>query len=244
MTTRCKLCGLEGELRNSHIIPEFVYRPLYDTKHRFHVLSNLSDKGPALIQKGVREPLLCGACEQALGVFERYASLVFSGQTRVRSRREGKLVHLEGLDYAKFKLFALSILWRSGVSSLDLFRQVDLGPHETPLREMLLASDPGPPDVYPFMMSPVVFDEEVQGDFILQPTWTRSEGHKGYRFVFGGIAWIYLVSSHRAPGVFRAATLSLEGRTTMLISDVREMSFVMDLMREIADADNIPEPTR
>jgi len=35
----CKLCNNEVPLRNSHIIPEFLYASLYDDKHRFYEIS-------------------------------------------------------------------------------------------------------------------------------------------------------------------------------------------------------------
>ena len=239
----CRLCQRDTELRNSHIIPEFIYAPLYDEKHRFHVLSYLPAKKNAKEQKGLREPLLCGDCETHINRYERYASLVFSGLAKVTSKREGKLVHLAGLEYASFKLFALSVLWRAGVSSLKFFEQVSLGPHEMRLRRMLRDDDSGPSAVYPFMMSPVVYENVVQTDFIMQPTCTRAEGHLGYRFVFGGVAWIYIVSSHSPPKNFRAATLSEEGSTTMLISDMGNMPFIAEFIKELNAVGKIPEAT-
>ena len=242
-TVNCQLCQRDTELQNSHIIPEFIYTPLYDEKHRFHVLSNLPAKKNAKEQKGLREPLLCKDCETHISRYERYASLVFLGRAKVTSKREGKLVHLAGLKYACFKLFALSVLWRAGVSSLKVFEQVSLGPHEMQLRRMLQDDDPGPSAVYPFMMCPVVHENEVQTDFIMQPTCTRAEGHFGYRFVFGGVAWIYIVSSHSPPKNFRAATLSEEGSTTMLISDMGNMPFIAEFIKELNAAGKIPEAT-
>lgn len=239
----CRLCEKNAELRKSHILPEFIYSPMYDEKHRFHVLSNLPAKRNAKEQKGLRERLLCSECETQLSRHERYASLAFNGGVEIQSTRSGKLVRLAGIEYAPFKLFALSVLWRAGVSSLKMFEQVSLGPHEHRLRQMLLADDPGPSSVYPFMMSPVTYDGVIQTDFIVQPTCTRADGHLAYRFVFGGIAWIFVVSSHLPPKIFRAVTLSEDGETTMLISKMDKMPFIMDFLREVDGAGNIPEAT-
>lgn len=207
------------------------------------MLSNLPAKGNAKEQKGLREHLLCADCEEQLSRYERYVSLVFSGQEKVSSRREGKLIHLAGLDYMQFKLFALSVIWRAGISSLPAFKQVSLGPHEERLRRMIQKEDPGPSSVYPFMMSPVVYDGIIQTDFIMQPTWTRADGHLGYRFVFGGIAWIFVVSSHLPPKIFCSATLSQVGETTMLISEMDKMPFIVEFIRELDAAGKIPEAT-
>jgi hypothetical protein len=230
-------------LKKSHIIPEFVYTTLYDEKHRFHVLSNSSVKGPAKLQKGIREHLLCGECEGSLSKYERYMSLILSGRLEVKSSRDGKLVTLEGLDYKQFRLFGLSVLWRASVSSLQMFEQVKLGPHEEIMRKMILAEDPGRSDQYPFMLVPVVHEDEVQTDLIMQPTWTRSEGHYGYRFVFGGLTWVYLVSSHKPPFVIANATVSEQGRTIMLISDIERMPFITNLVQELVENGTLPAPT-
>jgi hypothetical protein len=35
---RCCLCGGNDELRKSHVIPEWLYGPLYDEIHRYRVI--------------------------------------------------------------------------------------------------------------------------------------------------------------------------------------------------------------
>lgn len=59
----CKLCGREAELRRSHIFPEFLYLALYDEKHRAVSVSPVPGEEDRLVQKGLRESLLCQACE-------------------------------------------------------------------------------------------------------------------------------------------------------------------------------------
>ncbi len=95
------------------------------------------------LQKGVREPLLCDACEQLLSAYERYVSRVFAGRSNVEAKQDGGLIHLRGIDYTKFKLFALSILWRASVSSLDMFNQVELGRHGPILVSMIREGNAG-----------------------------------------------------------------------------------------------------
>jgi hypothetical protein len=135
----CALCLQEVELRRSHIIPEFLYETLYDDKHKFQVLSIIPEKPSWHEQKGLRERLLCSACEQRFSVWERYASLVLKGGVPLSYRTEGSIVHIAGLNYTQFKLFQLSILWRAGVSSLPFYEKVQLGKHAETLRLHLLA---------------------------------------------------------------------------------------------------------
>ena len=228
-----KLCNKESQLKKSHIIPEFLYSSMYDEKHRFHVLSSFKATKNAKLQKGIREPLLCEECENKLSKYERYISLVFTGATPIKSTRDGGLIIVEGLDYKKFKLFALSVLWRASVSTLPFFTQVNLGPHEEVIRQMIHNEEPGEIEAYPFMLSPVVFENEVQTDLIIQPSWARLQGLYSYRFVFGGIVWVYVVSSQKPPDILLEATLSLEGRMTMLEKDITTFPFIMDFISEL-----------
>jgi hypothetical protein len=39
---KCALCRQERPLRKSHVIPEFMFGPLYDEKHRFYGISNIA----------------------------------------------------------------------------------------------------------------------------------------------------------------------------------------------------------
>lgn len=229
----CKLCGQEDDLMDSHIIPEFIYGSLYDEKHRFHVISTSKEKNNTFLQKGVREFLLCSDCEILLSKNERYVSSVFSGKTPVKSYKEGRLIHIEGLDYTKFKLFALSILWRAGVSSLSMFEQIQLGPHENIIRKMIASNDAGKRHEYPFILSPVFHEGKLQSSMIIQPTWTRLDGHYAYRFVFGGLAWVFLVSRHRTPPEILNASISEEGTLTMIEWDVSDMRFIVDMAVEL-----------
>ena len=59
----CKLCSAERKLRNSHILPEFMYGPVYeDGDHRFRLVDVETGRA-RLHQKGLREPLRCQVCE-------------------------------------------------------------------------------------------------------------------------------------------------------------------------------------
>ena len=59
----CALCLREAALCRSHIIPEFLYEPIYDDKHRLKLLSVIPEQPTTYKQKGIWEKLLCEACE-------------------------------------------------------------------------------------------------------------------------------------------------------------------------------------
>lgn len=218
---------------NSHVVPEFMYSPLYDDKHRFHVLSSKDPKRSRREQKGLRERLLCSDCETQISKHERYISRVFEGTIRVRSQRSGNLVTVQGLDYRHFRLFGLSVLWRAGASKQQFFEEIRLGAHEERLRKLILADDPGEPEQYGFFLAPIVIGKRDVKDLMVQPTHSRLSGHLCYRFVFGGLVWVFVVSNHRPPVEFRRAFIDHSGTMLMLVSELRDLTFIRRSMAAI-----------
>src|SRR5437762_9442510 len=72
-------------------------------------------------------------------------------------------------DYARLKLFLLSILWRVGVATGDFFRAVDLGRHTKQLQQMLLTENPGEPDEYGCLITRFIPERDVPVERILIP---------------------------------------------------------------------------
>ncbi|MEO5655337.1 MAG: hypothetical protein ABIR00_05065 [Nitrosospira sp.] len=230
----CALCREPQQLKNSHIIPEFLYESLYDDEiHRFHVLSIIPGQGNSFKQKGIGERLLCEMCEQRLSVWERYTSLALKGGIELTHRREGNFLYVSGLDYEKFRLFQLSILWRASVSTLQFFKKVHLGRHEESLRRLLLAKDPGNPSRYGCLMTGLKFENENFTQLIMPPERLKHSGHTAYRFIFGGFEWIFLVSSHDVLPPLSTAVLQQSGEALLRIKDIREMPDITYFSKEL-----------
>lgn len=226
----CKLCHLECELRDSHIISEFLYASMYDDKHRFHVLV-AGELQSSYEQKGYRERLLCQSCETKLSKWETYARGLLTGGTLLQYRREGTITWVEGIDYSRFKLFQLSILWRAGVATREFFSKVTLGPHAERLRQMLLAEDPGEPWEYG-CLTIGIHRQGTMVPVIVQPTPVNIMDAKGIRFTFGGYFWAYRIASHRPiqPG-FAEAVLQRSGRLAVKFEPLETAGFYRDFLR-------------
>lgn len=168
------MCKVNGDLQNSHIIPEFFYKLIYDTKpRRFHVVSTTPSDRESFEQKALRESLLCRACEQKIGKWECYAKAAFVEAKGVTTARHKDKILFHNLDYRQFKLFQLSLLWRMGVSTLPFFKDVALGPHEERLRVALLAEDPLQPQQYPCSLVAVEMKGQLVLDWMLEPSLTK-----------------------------------------------------------------------
>lgn len=223
----CKLCLLQKGLRHLHIIPEFCYKPLYDLKHRVIEISledSLEENFD--LQKGYREYLLCGDCENLISKHETYFSNTWYQQKKLPDRIADELLEVNGLDYAKFKLFHLSILWRADISSK--FARVKLGHrHEETLRKMLLNGEPGPEDRYSFFTAVLTHDNDnIVHSLILKPVRRKSkDGHQIYVFTFGGCARYYFVSSHSTRNHLQFH-FSHEGRLSLVKKKFYELNHI------------------
>lgn len=193
----CKLCHKDKKLRDSHIIPEFCYRPLYDKKHRIAKLE-LEGMNKALLQKGIREKLLCDDCEHFLNnQYEKPFCDFWFGKNILPRKLPREPYIITGIDYKKFKLFHLSLLFRAGVSSLGEFNQVSLGPHEEKLRIMILNNRLESNSFYSIGAVHINNNENHKNHFlIISPCKTRFMEYTSYMFTFGGCAWNYMLSSH------------------------------------------------
>lgn len=212
----CKLCQKEKELlKRSHIIPDFMYKDLYDDKHRFIISTNSDIKNRTnnfkLPQSGIYEPnILCKECDNSLiSSFERYFANFFNSN-KIPIEKSPNLIknfdingnkfyHCLNTDYSKLKLFFLSILWRSSLSNHNFFKDINLGPHEEKIRLMLINNSPGEVDVYPVMLSIVDQSSQSPKDYIGQPTLKRYKGHKIARFWISSIMFVVIISSHKKP---------------------------------------------
>lgn len=229
----CRLCKDKHELKNSHIIPEFIYKPLYDDKHRFEEYTPLAVKVPPH-QKGIREYMLCGRCETFFSKYEKYAKEALYGKTPLETKLVDNRIIIKGVDYKKFRIFMLSIIWRASASKLDAFRDVKLGKHEEIIRAMLLNESPGTPNEYPVILIPIVHEKEVVEALIVNPTITRVDTHIAYRLVFGGMAWIYIISSHKLPASIIDAALSEDGVLKLIPWKLTEMGFITEMAKRLS----------
>ena len=60
----CRLCLQPKIVRKSHVVPEYLYRDLYNDNGHMMGITGKGSKGWAKLQKGLRELLFCDDCEQ------------------------------------------------------------------------------------------------------------------------------------------------------------------------------------
>lgn len=190
-TALCRLCGREGPLRHSHIVPDFFLEGVEDEipkgptggLQRTHILlsaraeikSGRKQRGQYEKSLGIKEYLLCGDCEEQFGRYEGYARALFYGTAPGRIRKRmglGTPVSFEParselrVDYVLMKLFVLSLLWRASVAAGEFFRGVVLDADEENILAATLRTEaPGSGEFYPFGMTDLRYSRQRSGGF-------------------------------------------------------------------------------
>lgn len=197
----CRLCGGCGPLQNSHILPEFVYTPIYDANHKGYMLDPLDPEQSRKFQKGLRERMLCHGCEQFLNdEYEKPFKKLWFDQKVLSPLETSDFGMLQCGEYARFKLFHMSVLLRAELATLSAFREARVGPgHRERLVEMVRLGDPGLVSEYPVVCFAIERpgDRRIWWDLVSSPNPGRVDGMRFYEFTFGGCSWMYFVASHR-----------------------------------------------
>ena len=240
----CKLCLKPSELKASHIIPEFVWKPIYDEKHRFISVNTSKESRNRFTQKGIYEKMLCETCETRISKLEQYASQIMNYKIgRPTFDREKGILTFQSVDYAKFKLFQLSVLWRSSVASDSNFVQVKLGEHENLIREMILEGEPGKHYEFGCVMIGLISRAGIPMERVILPPLKHTKlGHVTYTFVFAGCQWNFVVSSHsnelREKGIF----LEENGKLPVAIRDAEDIGLLKFIYNTFVEAGEIQGP--
>lgn len=233
---KCALCHSTETLRGSHIIPEFQYKPIYDEKHRALVISSDPKERERFVQKGMREKLLCEQCENRFSRWEDYACRVLFGDKAKVLSRTKKVINLEGIDYSKFKLFLLSLLWRMSVAKGDFWKEVRLGPLEEKLRQCLLREDPLSSDDFPCLLVPVLLDGTFETGWLFPPDRIRFKGHTLYRIIINGILFCFFASTHASKLNFGRYAINENGHLRLSVDEAREMTYVAEMISTMGKA--------
>jgi len=234
---RCRLCGVETRLVDSHIIPGFQYKPLKEAEGHFLVISTDAGKKVYKKQKGITENLLCTECDNVrLSRYEDHLAKVLFGGCPLAGKQTGRLLVVEGYDYKRLKNAMLSILWRMSVSSDPYFTDVDLGSkHEERLRLGLLSDTEFQEEEYPILLTAPVFNGEHLGSWTLPPDFARTDGNRVYRCLISGLLFTFLVGSAPISNVVRPLILR-RTKWPIVRAKVEEIPFLLDACLRLGQA--------
>lgn len=184
-----------------------MYKALYNEHHKIHLVEPNSDSKPKLISPGHYEKnILCQECDnEIIGKLESYAAkVIYSGKNernedlprRNFETHQGiKMLHIKEIDYTKFKLFLLSVLWRASISKHKYFDGIGLGIHEEIIRNAILNNDPL--DEYLYQVCIIACNEDVPftRELILNPKQTKGEDPL-ITFYITGVFYLFSIASN------------------------------------------------
>ena len=226
----CRLCLKDEKLCRSHIFPEFMYKPVYDQSRKICSFWT-EDARTVPLQKGLREHLLCSPCETRLSALEKYAKSVLASPTPAGAEVGGAFTYSD-VDYRRFKLFQMSLIWRAGVSTLPSFAEVRLGSHEKRLRQYILSEDPRAAHEYGCAMFALLRNSNMPESLIVAPKSFRVQSITCYMFVAMGFFWWYPMRMKNIPA--ELTDLFLKENGTMIVP-IRDYTDVPSTVRAVHD---------
>ena len=208
MKGKCNLCLKEKDLiKRSHIISDFMYRNsgMYDEKHTinsFTLDDFLKGKKPKKDQSGIYDSyIFCADCDnKIINNYEKYACLSIYGEDLKKELCPDCVVYGEtnpdlticsNIDYKKFKLFLLSILFRASISKNKFFDGIKLSKENTEiLRTMIYDGKPGNFNDFPFIMATFA-TSEISPDIFINPIKSIQDGNIKFTFIFAGMSYVF-----------------------------------------------------
>lgn len=228
----CVLCQKDRELKESHILSRFIYKPLKKLEGKMYVLSEAPSQKSRPIQDGVKDYLLCGECEAQRNKGETYFSNKWH---RGELFGQNNPYIIERLDYSKFKLFLMSTLFMAGVSDDPLFEEVKLTPMSfKKLRQMVDAGDPGEPDEYGCSIRMLEAKEIDPRTLIGKAVTIQESGVRIHRFLFGGFSLGFIESEGMDIGQdVKATYITKDGSILIRKKKVQDLEYLMDTFRSL-----------
>jgi hypothetical protein len=184
----CKLTGRLGPLVKAHIIPAVFTKRVWPSVPLMECngISRPSRRWTGWYDRG----LVCQSGEDILARYDDYgyktldgASLLVRGKkTRLELVAE-QVVKIESVDINRFRLFGLSMLWRSAASNIPACDDINLPDDVTrDLRDSILDGNPRGADYHPMWLS--CFDQVDTEN--VSPSQINFEGEKFARFFLDG----------------------------------------------------------
>ena len=184
-----------------------MYKGLFNEKNFMSIVEYDSFKIVGKKPTGIYDKyILCQKCDnEVIGAYESYASKILQGENLsnkigikiknyVEEKGAGKL-EVENIDYKKFKLFLLSILWRGHISKNNFFEDIDLGnKYGEEVRRMILEGNPKEETDFEIMV--VMYKDSFVPAKMLVPTRKfRMNKSICYLIHIYGISFVFKVSS-------------------------------------------------
>lgn len=150
MFGQCKFCRSTTDLIKAHILPRQYFHRIKGSQKHLICYKVGSDEKSEYMQAGIWDDnILCGKCDGIFGVWDDYSYKILSSSFAPSQLAFDNLaVTIGAVDFDKFKLFCLSLLWRVSITTQPAFARVRLGPHQKAVYDLLVNRDPDDSGIY------------------------------------------------------------------------------------------------
>lgn len=218
----CHLCLQEKELlKRAKIFPKFMYEGMIKEGGKLININIDYPEDKKRAPYGIYEAgILCENCDnKILSRYENYARDFFYDREKLKIKSETfstidgiEYLHLQNIDYNKLKLFSLSLLWRSSISSQPILKAVDLGSyHSEIIRKMISEGDPKTEEDYTTIIIGVdVKNCKLPLNTILFPRQLKEAGNTSYAFFINGFFYLINISNWNKMELFNKSLILQE----------------------------------
>lgn len=178
----CALTGGHDVFVKCHLLPKAIFPEREKTK----VADTKAQSRPKRRPVGPYSNELVTRCgEDILERYDDYGIRFLRRQVGQWSLEDdNKYWAVQGLDYARLKLFFISILWRCAAASHPTPDYIDIADQMNTLRDMVRVGDPGPAEFFSVMSENYAYDPDLIPIF---PFKTRVEdGRKDHVALLSG----------------------------------------------------------
>ena len=138
------------------------------------------------------------------------------------------ILETEGCDYAAWRLFLLSLLWRMDRSRLAELAPVDLGEARAEIQEMIAAGDAGAPMDYPCWIYILALSGQPMREFMSTRLRFKYKGYPVSELAFGGLGWFFIIGRDVACDTMRRLVLDRTGRMRLLFREAESVKWFME----------------
>jgi hypothetical protein len=170
--------------------------------------------------------ILCADCDNVvIGQLENYARpIIFEGSnlktqeitkfTEGRSADGLKSVIIENVDYKKFKLFLLSVLWRAHISKQSFFGNIDLGAKAEQIRAMIFDNNAG--DESEFETCIILLSPSETFSKIIAPPTISQDGSTLFAFLINQALYLFSTTRDSNLALFKKSRISTDNRLEIM----------------------------
>lgn len=215
----CKFCLQDKPLIRSHIIPVGLYPKNPNGDRLQFSLDGAGERPKKKVPHGVYDDdLVCESCEGQFTAWDDYAKRFFVDDCEpfdALYTEQGTPYRMyRSFDYAKLKLFFISMLWRAHATELPDFAKVDIGPKYAAMAKRLIESrDPGTPDQFAVFLLRFLGEHRSIG---ATPTPRRHESVLMYETLLFGFAGYIKADNRLLPRAYRYCQLE-DGKPLLVL---------------------------